>query len=541
VEPAQDDTANSKARPRHLHGAALLFFVVMAVVHSWPLASNLGGLARLDNHDAESLTWTIAWVAHILPRAPWQLFDAPIFYPEQHSLAFSEHMFVPSVLGAPLLWTGVSPVAVYNVLIIAGLALSGWVMFLVMERWTGNVWAAVIAGLVYAFNAHVLTRFVHLQAQHVEFFPIMLYAFDRVLVEARRRDVMLLAAAFVLQALCSNYLLVFSAYALVVTSLVRWREVGARRNELMLAGAISVIAMGPFLFPYYQVNRDKGLTRSLQVVSQYNAHWRDYLATGGRLHYATWSRQFYGGANALFPGFTALALAVIAVTTGRGSRDRRIQSALAIAALGLAFSFGTALPGYSLLHNTLPLLNGLRNVARWGWLVLAAVAILAGFGAAALGKRLARWPQAAVVLCVLVTAESIRTPVGFTPFAGLPAIYDRLAGEPSAIVAEFPFYSGADISLNGSYVLANTRYFRALVNGYSSLQPESFETRGRALRSFPSATALAELSVLHVTHVVVHRDRFRSRFGQAALDTIDTVPELERIADEGEIRLYRMR
>jgi len=146
-----------------------------------------------------------------------------------------------------------------------------------------------------------------------------------------------------------------------------------------------------------------------------------------------------------------------------------------------------------------------------------------------------------MVLCVLVTAESIRTPVGFTPVTALPAIYDRLAAEPSAIVAEFPFYSGADISLNGPYVLANTRYFRPLVNGYSSLQPESFEARGRTLRSFPGAAALAELRALHVTHVVVHRDRFGSRYGQAALDAIDTVPELERIADEGEIRLYRMR
>ena len=80
----------------------------------------------------------------------------------------------------------------------------------------------MIAGLLYAFNAHVLTRFVHLQAQHVEFFPLMLYALDRV---ARRRrsarsrvarlGCVLLAAAFVLQSLCSNYLLVFATYALL--------------------------------------------------------------------------------------------------------------------------------------------------------------------------------------------------------------------------------------------------------------------------------------------------------------------------------------
>ena len=194
------------------------------MLHSWPLASDPVHLSRLDNHDAELLTWTVAWVAHILPREPLSLFEAPILYPEQHTLAFSEHMFVPSVMGAPLLWLGASPVLVYNLLIIAGLALSGWAMYLLMARWTGSVAAGVIAGLLYAFNAHVLTRFVHLQAQHVEFFPLMLYALDRVIVDRRRRDAVLLAAAFVLQSLCSNYLLVFMTYALLVSVAVRWKE-----------------------------------------------------------------------------------------------------------------------------------------------------------------------------------------------------------------------------------------------------------------------------------------------------------------------------
>ena len=119
--------------------AALVFFAAMAVLHSWPLASDPVHLSRLDNHDAELNTWIVAWVAHILPREPLSLFEAPILYPEQHSLAFSEHMFVPSVMGAPLLWLGASPVLVYNLLIIAGLALSGWAMYLLMARWTGSV------------------------------------------------------------------------------------------------------------------------------------------------------------------------------------------------------------------------------------------------------------------------------------------------------------------------------------------------------------------------------------------------------------------
>ena len=517
--------------------AALAFFILMAVAHSWPLASDPARLARLDNHDAEVLTWTVAWVAHALPRQPLALFEAPIFFPEHHSLAFSEHMFVPSVIGAPLLWAGASPVLVYNLLIIAGLALSGWSMYLLMRRWTGSEWAGIIAGLVYAFNAHVLTRFVHLQAQHVEFFPLMVYALDRVFVDQRRRDAVLLAAAFVLQALCSNYLLVFMTYAVLVALIVRWREIGAARFELLIAGILVAIALVPFLWPYFQVNREHGLARTADVVTQYNASWRDYLATGGRIHFAWWSQRFYEGRTALFPGVTALVLALVAVTSRSMIRDPRVRMTIAIGAVGLAFSFGTALPGYALAHDYLPLLNGLRNVARWGWLPLASIAILAGFGVATVQKWRGAWRLVPAILAVLVTVEALRAPVGFTPAYDVPRLYDRFAGEQDAVVAEFPFYSGANVSLNGPYVFANTRYFKPLLNGYSSFHPETFEARGRALNSFPGDAALAELKAAHVTRVLVHTRRYE----RTVLDKIDAVPQLQFETEEDGIRLYRLK
>lgn len=515
----------------------------MAVLHSWPLASDPAHLARLDNDDASLNTWVITWVAHILPRDPLRLFDAPIFFPEQNTLAYSEHLLVPAVMGAPWLWLGASPVLVHNLLLIAGLTLSGWAMSLVVGRWTGNVWAGVLAGLVYAFNAHVLTRFPHLQAQHVEFFPVMLYAFDRVLVERTKRSALMLSAAFVLQALCGNYLLVFAAFALAAAAVVRgpecWRLPDAR-TALVIAAGVSVLLLTPFLWPYYEVSRDQGLTRSVDEVARYSAGWRDYLVTGGRLHYAWWSHAFFEGRTALFPGVTAAALAIVAIGSGVAWRDRRARMAIAFGAVGVALSFGPALPGYAWLHEHLPLLGGLRNAARWGWLGLAATAILAGFGAARLMPR-ANGTAIIALSIVLVTIEALRAPVAFTRFDGLPRIYDRLAADGDVVVAEFPFHSGASVSDNGPYVLGNTRYLKPLVNGYSGFQPRSYEERGRALNSFPAGLALAQLRVLGVTHVTVHSAAFAGRFGDATLQAIDMVAGLERIDEVDGVRLYRLK
>jgi len=547
--------------------AALALFVALAVVHSWPLASNPSGLARLDNNDAQLNTWIIAWVPHAIANDPLELFNAPIFYPERNSLAFSEHMVVPSLLGAPLIWAGLSPVLVYNLLIMLGLALSGFAMYWVMAAWTGSTSAALIAGIAYAFNAHVLTRFVHLQAMHVEFFPIVLYAFDRVLTSRRMRDALLLAAAFVLQALCSNYLMVFTTYALVACAVVRWREllvpiaVTGPAKPLVVAGAIAAVLIAPFLWPYYEVDRAYGLARSVEVVTQYNASWRDYLVTGGRLHYAWWSYLLYEGRTALFPGVTVGVLAVTAMFVGRGLGDPRVRMTVAIGVVGVAFSLGTTLPGYSYLHDALPLLSGLRNVARWGWLLLAAVAMLAGFAVAAIerkicvpvrplgtgtqyGYRRYFWclsPTAVLVVAgLLITAEALRTPIGYTPVKDIPTIYDRFAGQ-QVVVAEFPFHSGASVAENGPYVLANTRYFRPLLNGYSGFHPEPFESRGRTLLSFPADAALAELRSVGVTDVLVHVAAFRDRYGDPAMTAVEMSPALELVLEEQGIRRYRLK
>lgn len=520
-------------------GAALLFFAAMAVAHSWPLAGDPRHLSRVDNDDWAQNTLTIAWIAHVLPRDPFGMFDAPIFHPERNTLAYSEHMFVPSVMGAPLFWLGLSPILIHNLLLLAGLALSGWSMYLLMARWTGSRLAGALAGLIYAFNAHSLTRFAHLQAQHVEFFPLMLYAIDRLITERTRAMAMLTGGAFVLQALCSNYHLVFSALAVLVIALMRigeWWPHPSMRHHWLRVGGIAAIGVGPFLWPYYQVQRDQGLERSLAEVAQYSAGWTDYLVTGGRLHYDWWSRLWFEGRTALFPGVTALALAVAGAWTHR--RDARARTVLACGAAGVVLSFGPSLPGYALLHAYVPLVGGLRNAARWGWLALAAVAVLAGFGASRLAPR-----AKAVVLgaMVLVTIEAWRAPVGFTRFEGLPRIYDRVAAEGDVVLAEFPLYSGRRFNENGPYVLANTRYLKPLVNGYSGFQPRSYEERARVLTRFPDATAIAALRSLGVTHVTVHRHAFLERYGEAALRRIDGVGALQQLDEIDGVRLYRLR
>jgi hypothetical protein len=526
--------------------AALALFVALAIAHTWPLASDLGHLSRFDNADASLNTFVLAWDAHALLHSPLQLFEAPIFYPEKHTLAYSEHLILPAIMAAPLSWAGASPVIVHNVLFILGLALSAWAMCLVMVEWTGLWSAAIVAGLAYGFNAHVLARFAQLQAQHVEFFPFVLLAIDRVLDRRGVRDGVLLAAAFVLQSLCSNYLLAFTAVAMVAAVAVHpqplmGRDRGRVIAILAAAGLASIVLLLPVLMPYYLVTRDQGLAWSLDEVRQYSAILRDYLATLGRLHFETWSARYFNGSTPLFPGITATLLALTGIALGPGIRSPRVRMAIAFGIIGVALSVGPALPGYAWLHAHVPIVGSLRAAARWGWLALAAIAILAGLGLAELERRWPKWSTAlAIVAGLLITAEAFRAPVGFTTFDRIPRIYDRLATSEPMVVVELPIFAGRFYAENGRYMLYNTRYFKPLVNGYSSFQPNSYIIRGERLRNFPEPDGVAAMHEIGVTHLVVHVDEFRNRVGQGAYDAIARVPGLTLEAVEGGIAVYRL-
>jgi hypothetical protein len=162
------------------HAAPLALCVLLAAAHTWPLALSPATLSLNWHADVLLNEWILAWIAHQLPRAPAELFDANIFYPARHTLALSEPLLVPAVVGAPLAWLGASPVLVHNLLLLLGYALTAAAGYVVVYRWTGDRAAALIAASALAFNMHTLARIAHLQAVHLYGLALAVYAADAV-------------------------------------------------------------------------------------------------------------------------------------------------------------------------------------------------------------------------------------------------------------------------------------------------------------------------------------------------------------------------
>jgi hypothetical protein len=309
-------------------------------------------------------------------------------------------------------------------------------------------------------------------------------------------------------------------------------------GRLFLAGIIAVILLTPFLWPYYQVSRDQGLVRRVGDVAQYNATWRDYLATGGRLHYLWWSQRFYEGRTALFPGLVALGLAAAAVVSRRMIRDARVRMTIAIGAVGSRSHSARRSPAMRFFTNTCRFERAqeCRPV---------------GLAAARLHRDPCRvWRQPPRKARLALRADcprparhrrshprASRLHAGLRDPAPVRSICRRIGRRRRGVSVLF----GSERQPERAYVYANTRYFKPLLNGYSSFHPDTFEARGRALNSFPSEAALAELKVAHVSHVLVHTRDFARRYGPVALDAIDTIPELQFETEEDGIRLYRLK
>ena len=482
--------------------------MLLAIAHTWPLAQRPAVHSRVDNGDYSLNVWAVDWVARTLPTDPAHLFDANIFHPARLTLAYSEPLILQGALAIPAVWLGVPPVLTYNLLILAGLALSGWAFALLVHRDTGSWTAGIVAGSAVAFNAHHLMRLVHVQALHLELLPLVFLALDRLLVTGRARYAALLGASVALQATASIYLLVFTGWAVACAWIARVPEWRHRLRDTAAWTALAVVTcallLAPVLWPYWELSRTQGLVRGLGETQACAATWTDYLFTGSRLHFDAVERPFQRqlgrelpragrhGARGVRAGRRVRPRAARAHVAGR---RHRLGAALGIAARcrglrgctntspRLAQSAATRAPG-SWRWSAWRCWRDTERRGSWGRVLRTRGArrLTASRGRASRGerggsrRREGAWGRRGRD-CTRRRGEprSAARAAGYREFPGIPAIYDVLRDEPQAVVIELPFYGRGGFFGNARYMINATRHRHPLVNGYSGFAPPGLE------------------------------------------------------------------
>lgn len=513
--------------------AWLIVFAGLAILHTWPLARAPHVLSLVHNADTELNAWIVSWIAHVLPTAPWDFWRGNIFQPGELALTFSEPLLIPALLGAPIFWTTGSAILTFNVLLLAGLALTGVMTMWVVRREVSSTFAAVLAGMFAAFNAHLLTRLPHLQAAHAWGLPLVWGAtWARLHGHGRA---WWLPVAVALTAATSLHWLVFAVIGAGLMAVVTRHPV-THLLRVVIEGAAGVVLALPVLWPHLS----GGVVRPLEQVADFAATPAGWVTSLSHAH-AWWSRAWFTvDTNVWFPGVVIVVLAGCGLFVSWRTRPLARWAVLMVVA-GVVLSLGPAAPVYEWLYRVFPPMQGIRAATRFGALAYGGLTLLAAYGAVWMLERMQRPALAAALIGVLLTAEQLHAPITTTPWSGVPAVYSLLRDEPGPVLlVEMPFYPPDAVFENGEYVLNATGHWRNVANGYSGLTPMSYRRYTETLWYFPEERAWPTLNQMGATHVMVHLRKFG---GDAAAveSALQTRPDLRLMAaDRDGRRLYRL-
>src|SRR5688500_19673347 len=175
---------------------------------TWPQALVLKTHAY-DHQDVFFNLWRLRWIAHALSTSPAELFNANIFEPDRGVLAYSDAMLVEGVLAAPLLWAGVPPVLVHNLMLLGPIVASGVGSFVLARHLTSSTAGAVLAGIAFAFAPYRFDHYHHMELQWTVWAPWAWSALQRLGETGSVRFGLLIGVLAALQTASSVYYGVF--------------------------------------------------------------------------------------------------------------------------------------------------------------------------------------------------------------------------------------------------------------------------------------------------------------------------------------------
>jgi hypothetical protein len=296
------------------------FFLLLTIVLTYPLSVMPDRAMWARNPDDELFIWTLAWDAHAFLRQPLSLFDANIFAPERHTLAYSENLIGSAFIAAPVLWLTGNHVLALNAAILLSCALCGLGAYVLGRRIGLSPQAALLCGIVFAFSPARFFRNPQLHVGAVQWLPFGLASMHAYLSGREKRHLRWAAVFFSLQALTSGHGAMFSVVAIVVMLglhvvlgdlILPFRLL----KDLGIVGLALLVPAGLMYLPYRAVQIEMGLRRGLGSM---DTRLEAFVASPTPVH--IWLRSLLtttdpnATAHAfLFPGVVPVVLAVLAI------------------------------------------------------------------------------------------------------------------------------------------------------------------------------------------------------------------------------------
>ncbi len=384
----------------------------------------------------------------------------------------------------------------YNLIILLSFPLAGITMYYLVYRFTKNKVAGFFSGIIFAFSPyHFAHAWAHLGLVNIQWIPLYALLLFRLDENRTYGNAVLCAVAFTLNAFFDPhygyFMAVFTGAFLLFKLLYGWRHLrwsATGRQSLFQGIKVGLVGVAvvlgiilplqyrslktAFFEPKTPTIAAQGYVRPFEDLFYRSAKPLDYLLPAveqpvfGRYTTKFLGSVFYGSSpteNTLYLGLVPLILAVLAaVTIGSWRRRRRRSPGLrgehlnrqSVVGTGKDFVIGFFIfvvfiallfsqspywdigplripfPSY-FMHKILPMV---RVYARFGIVVMLAVAVLAGIGLSdilkKIGKRKWRIGFSGLVIVLVLFEFWNWPPFRVTDVSRTPPVYEWLAKQP---------------------------------------------------------------------------------------------------------------
>jgi hypothetical protein len=538
-------------------------YLLLSIALLWPVARDFGHAipAVFGALDPLLQSFLLGWDWHALATAPSRLFDLPIFHPHPRALTYMDHMLGEALAAWPIrLITGQTAPA-YNALVLGSFVLSGWFTYRLCRGMGLSRGASFLAGLAFAFGPYRYANLGNLNQLQTQFLPMGLHLALRCHRKQRLADMAALLATFVVQAAFGWYY--FFHLVLMTTLVFGWEALRGRCGwrsgalpRIVLMGVVAGVLILPMIWPYLEQQRAMpAFRRTIGMTALWSADVVDYVRVTVE---SAWARGWPSGAQAYWPGFLAVPLALVGLwgvlrsasasaerspATDRlarsswyslrlagwlGERARRWGDAGNLLVIGLAawiFSLGpvlqvagirTSVPlPFAVAFFVVPGFNSMRAPGRFAVLVLLAASVLAAVGWDRLMRtspaRGVRWRRLAF-LGALVVGVAGAWPAGIPMTVAphrddMPPVYAWLAGQPDREpLAELPMPKWV-MDENPTHARRQAwllEHGHPRVDGVSGFVPPADEQLRIVMQGFPRTGPINALDRRGVRWVIVH-------------------------------------
>jgi hypothetical protein len=300
---------------------AFLAYAGLAIVLTFPLVLHLSSRLPKDLGDPLLTASILWWNAHVMPLTEqwWNGFG---FFPATGMMAFSEHFLGAGVIASPLQWLGFSPVAAYNLTLIASFPLSAVAAHALALTLTRRHDAAFVCGLAYGFNPYRVAHVEHLELLLGFGMPAALAALHLYANTRRARWLAAFIAALTIQVLCNSYYALFFTVFLGLWILWFMRPRDWRQTmAIVAAGGVSALIVLPIVAGYARIHDGYDLTRDFtEEILRFSADLSSFVTASPLSALWGWTGRLNGGERQLFPGLMITALTVVGALAAQRSR-----------------------------------------------------------------------------------------------------------------------------------------------------------------------------------------------------------------------------